>query len=352
MKRQLYMAAAWILAVLLLVGCEASRPADIQTENIAVGVIETKQNKEKSRILFLDSDMNELGSLALDYATVGNIYYKPLIVNNTLYIIPQGIATKKDAETVLEIDLSDLSIKKHSIEQLAMNSVAASETAVYTCNTLSGVSYINKCDKETGGTENINIPSTYISKLLYDNGCLYAFGTTQTDEVMLSELLIYDGDLNLLEKIDITECGATQYKAIAHEGYIYFTSGTDKNDNPTNTVGKVNTADYSLEIIELNENHPLDLAVHNGKLFISHFNVTQLIGGGLSVYDLETKELTEYSFEHGAEQMSIANDKLYILTDWKIYVYDIGSMELTDTASISPMDKDYSYLSGLFVIGE
>lgn len=63
-----------------MAGCERNRPLEIQTKDIAVGVIETK-GKEKSRIQFYDSDMNELGlgALSLDFTTVGNIFYIPLI---------------------------------------------------------------------------------------------------------------------------------------------------------------------------------------------------------------------------------------------------------------------------------
>ena len=147
---------------------------------------------------------------------------------------------------------------------------------------------------------------------------LYAFGTTHTeDDAMLSELFIYDEDLNLLDKIDISECGANQYKAIEYNGNILFTSLSDRNDNSVNTVGVVNASDYSVKTIQLNQDNPLDLAIHDGKLYVTHFDVVQLSGGGLSVYDIETGELKDYSFDHGAEQMSITNDKLYIMESFK-----------------------------------
>lgn len=55
-------------------------------------------------------------------------------------------------------------------------------------------------------TVNIPLTLTYISKLLYIQDRLYAFVTTHTENVMVSELFIYDEDLNLLDKIDISEC--------------------------------------------------------------------------------------------------------------------------------------------------
>lgn len=350
MKKVFCIIISLLLLIACVTGCKENNPPEIQTEDISIGVIETKGDKDKSRIIFYDNDMNELGALPLEYATVGNIFYTPLVIDNTLYVIPQGQANKKDAKTVLEISLSNLETKKHSINQLAMNSVAASENFVYTCNTYNGVSYINKCDRNTGETDSIVISSTYISKLLYVEDRLYAFGTTDTENAMQSELFVYDENVVLLEKIDISECGANQYKALEQNGNIYFTSLTDQNDNPVNTVGVFNTSDFSIKKIQLSKDHPLDLVIHNGKLYVTHFNVVQLTGGGLSVYDIETGELEDYTFEHGAEQMLISNGCLNILSDWKIYLYDINSMELVKSVDVTKMDNSYSYLSGLFAI--
>lgn len=339
-----------LLLITCITGCKENTPPEIQTENISIGVIETKGDKDTSRIIFYDSDMNELGALPLEYATVGNIFYSPLVIDDTLYVIPQGQANKKDAKTVLEISLSNLEIKTHTIAQLAMNSVAANERFVYTCNTFNGISYINKCNRNTGKTESIDIPATYISKLLFVKDRLYAFGTIDTENVMHSELYVYDEDLNLLDKTDISKYGANQYKALEQNGNIYFTSLTDQNDNPISTVGVFNTSDFSVEKIQLTMEHPLDLAIHDGKLYVTHFNVVQLIGGGLSVYNLETGEVKDYTFEHGAEQMLISNGYLHILSDWKIYRYDLSDMELIKCVDVSKMDNSYSYLSGIFAL--
>lgn len=73
----------------------------------------------------------------------------------------------------------------------------------------------------------------------------------------------------------------------------------------------------------------------------------------MSVYDLETKKIENYHFEHGMEQMAIMNEKIYILSDWKIYVYDINNISnMTPIRSIevSSMDEEFSYLSGMFTV--
>ena len=130
----------------------------------------------------------------------------------------------------------------------------------------------------------------------------------------------------------------------------FFTSLVDSKDLPTKIVGKISTTDNAIELIELSQDYPFDLDIYDDNLFISHFDVVQRTGGGLSIYDLNTKQQKYYELNHGAEQMSIANDKVYILANWTIYVYDAKKMELIENADITQMDSDYSYLSGIFTV--
>lgn len=48
--------------------------------------------------------------------------------------------------------------------------------------------------------------------------------------------------------------------------------------------------------------------------------------------------------------MAAANNKIYILADWKIYIYDIEKIELIKSMEVNHMDNDFSYLSGMFVL--
>ena len=86
----------------------------------------------------------------------------------------------------------------------------------------------------------------------------------------------------------------------------FFTSLVDSKDLPTKIVGKISTTDNAIELIELSQDYPFDLDIYDDNLFISHFDVVQRTGGGLSIYDLNTKQQKYYELNHGAEQMSIA----------------------------------------------
>ena len=86
---------------------------------------------------------------------------------------------------------------------------------IYTCNTLNGDSYINKCSKENNQVVSEKIEGVYVSKLLCSKDMLFAFATTKYGKEMNSYIYIYDAEeLSFDEKIDITNYGGTHYKAI------------------------------------------------------------------------------------------------------------------------------------------
>lgn len=342
----------WVIVCALvssLVGCSSNHKIDIETTDIALGIIETRGNEKKSRIIFFDKGMEEIGELPLNFATVGSIFSTPVVYDNRLYIIPQGIANRKDEKKVLEIDLTDLAIKQFTIEQIAMNSITVNDTSIYTCNNLNGVSYINRYDLIDDSVTIAEIPGTYISTLIYAGTSIYAFGTGKsTNGGMSSFLYIFDEELNKIEEIDITQYGTNQYKSIVYDDVIYFTSCSDSYDNPTSTINSFNIKEKSFKSIELNQINPWELAIYQNKLYISCYDAVQRTGGKICVYDLETKEILQFPLSHGAEQMIISGDSLYLLSDWTLYMYDIKNMEFIKSVGINKMDSNFSYLSGMF----
>ena len=110
-----------------------------------IGVIETSGNSKESRIYFYNQNLEKTATLPLEYASLGSIFYNPVIYEDELYLIPQGKTNVKDEKKVLKIELKSGNQKIYEINQLAMNSICVNDKNIYTCNTLNGDSYINKC---------------------------------------------------------------------------------------------------------------------------------------------------------------------------------------------------------------
>lgn len=334
------------ITLLALQGC-AQKQIDIS--KFTIGIIETNGTINKSRITFFDKNIDNKKSIDLPYASVGNIFYNPCIYKNNLYVIPQGKSNSKDEKTVLKINLTDFSEKTFRINQLAMNSIAVTENYIYTCNTLNGTSYINKYNITNNTVSKISIANTYISKLLTDANHVYAFATIKENTNSKSYIYTCNSDLEIINKIDITNCGTTHYKAIIKEEKIWFTNTYNAQGAPNNTLSIYDTETGHIQIIQLKEYYPLDLLFHDNYLLIAHYNLVQRNGGGVSLYNPSTSQMKYYNLKHAVEQIATRKDYVYILGDEKIYIYKIDNLSLKLVKSkLLEKNNEDNYFSGIF----
>lgn len=340
---------AMLFLAVCFCGC-ASDGGQAVSDEAAIGVIETRGTEKTSRIVFFDGELNEVSQLPLSYASLGGIFYDPLVYQGSLFSIPQGKYHVKDGEAVLQVDLGSFATKTHAIQQPAMNDVAANDAYVFTCNTLNYASCISRCRIDDGEVASTSIEGVYVSKLLWHEGGLYAFGSGLDNGS--SMILHYDENLNLKRSIDCSGYASSVYRAVASEGRIYFCTFNDPGFAAEGQIGVLEAEDGTLSSIRLNEGGPSSIALADGKLYVAHCDIRQNQDDSvLSVVDLETGSVEEHALDHGVYQMTVTGGSIYVLDDWSIHRYDAESVEPTGSRSIEKMPGSYSYLSGLFAVG-
>lgn len=87
-----------------------------------------------------------------------------------------------------------------------MNDVTVSDEYVFTCNTLNNS--INRCRIEDGDLSKVALEGVYVTKIVWCEGSLYAFGLSLDGNS--SMIYCYDEDLALKE---IGRCADTMPKA-------------------------------------------------------------------------------------------------------------------------------------------
>lgn len=341
-----FLIGVMLFMVICFCGCipDEERAASVDA---TIGVIETRGTEETSRIILYDREMNEVTQLPLNYATLGGIFYDPLVYKGSLFAIPQGKYNVKNGEAVLKVDLDSLTTKTYTIQQPAMNDVAAGNEYVFTCNTLNSSSYISRCRIEDGEVSSVSVEGIYVSKIVWHEDSLYAFGLTIDGNS--SMILHYDENLVLEESIDCSDYASSVYRAVVNKDHIYFCSFDNPGFATGGQIGVLDTKDDTLSSIQLNERGPSSIAFADDKLYVAHYNVVQGQDDSvLSIMDLETGSTEEHTLEHGADQMIVTDGSIYVLGNWSIYRYDAESMELIGSKLIEKMPGTYSYLSGLF----
>ena len=208
MKRRAALLTAFLacaVAALSIAWLTRRNVSPAPTEQASFGVIETRQfGSARSRIILYDSELNELGGLPLDYATLRCDWNLSPVYDGTLYVIPQGYTTKRDEKTVLGVDLDDLSVTRYSVDQINLYGVCADDDYIFTCSNLNNVSHICRIDRQTGDVTDIGETDTYIESLCLYDGKLYAFSagsplSPDAPDESTSWISIYDRDLNLID---------------------------------------------------------------------------------------------------------------------------------------------------------
>lgn len=320
--------------------------------NFDVGVIKTTGQKNKSFITYYDTQLKEVSKQGLPYASLGNIFYNPVVFKQKLYIIPQGLANAKDKKTVFELNLNTGKKKEYHIDQLAMNSIAVNEEYIFTCNTLDGTSYINRCDKKDEKVEKVLFQDTYISKLVLHNDILYAFSSRKGENFVESYLYKLDLSLNILDKKDISNYGNSNYKTAIINDMLYFSNQVDKEDNPNHIIGIYSENSDRMSRLDMKEYYPSDILSYKELLVIAHCDMVRGEGNTITLYNIDTNASKVIKLNHNILQMDMVKDKLYIIDAEYLYQYKMEKdyIKLNNKVKIQYNDNSdvYYYVSGFF----
>lgn len=358
---------ALVLLVLLLgaSGCVVCMDA-VDSRNVyiadhaEIGIIETRSNIDKSRIVLYDKDLNEIGSVPLDIAGVEQAWGNLPVVGTCVYVAPYGNFKEGQGHEVLQIDRTDLSVTPFDVDERVLNGAAASDRYVFAFNDLNLTSTISRCSKETGEVKKVIIPDDHVTSAIFAEGSLWVFaqrqGSTGEEEDQIGLLYQFSEELEKIGIYDVSACGSGQYRIIAREGKLYFTSLGKARGCNLRRVGIFDTTANELSWYQLERDYPNAMAFLGDKLLVSHCDVVagRNSGGCISVCDTATSEVETLELAHDAVEMAVSDGTLYVLDSWqrKLYAYDADSFELKSSIAIDYMDEEYSYLSNIFAMGE
>lgn len=344
----------WILTTIAFTSCKSKE--QVYSNNYEIAIIETTGNDNKSSIYYYNDELELLNEYSLPYGTMGNIFYNPVIFNNNLYSIPQGLANEKDLKRVIEFNLEDGKVTEYKIDQLAMNSLAVNNEYIYTCNTVNGISYINQYTLEDDIVNIVEIAEVYISKLMVAEEEIYAFGSIKGENGIEAYIYVFDSMLNSKEKINITSSGSSQYKAIFIDGYLYFSNLMDKNDQPGKTVSRMSINNHEVENIKLNSPYPSDLLQYNDYLVIAHCNLVTNEGNSITFYNMKEETIEEVTLNHPVTQINTKENYLYIFDGNNLFKYEINQDKISELELIKEIElkkvetsDNYNYISGFYV---
>lgn len=339
-----------ILVLFLSLCCVASLAACSQSdelpEDYAIGIICTIGNKNSSDILYFNEDLEQTGSTHYKYATMGELFYPPVVHDGAVYIVPQGQANKKDEKTILQLNLDTLEQQEFPLDQIAIYGVSVNSSAIYAANNINNQSYVSRIDRLDKTVKTITYDNAYVSTTCIFNDVLYAFSSTWENDTLKSTLHCIDPvTMTEVNQIDISALGCGIRSVVGVDDILYFAISTDPQDNFNHVVGAYDTATGEITTIEFSQDvfHLLNMG---GKLYVTHGNLVTGAGTSLSVYDIASGDIATYDLGLCPGQITVHGEALYVMGQNQLAKYDLQTLEKQAEIEI-PLNDGY-YLSGIF----
>lgn len=339
-----------ILVLFLSLCCVASLAACSQSdelpEDYAIGIICTIGNKNSSDILYFNEDLEQTGSTHYKYATMGELFYPPVVHDGAVYIVPQGQANKKDEKTILQLNLDTLEQQEFPLDQIAIYGVSVNSSAIYAANNINNQSYVSRIDRLDKTVKTITYDNAYVSTTCIFNDVLYAFSSTWENDTLKSTLHCIDPvTMTEVNQIDISALGCGIRSVVGVDDILYFAISTDPQDNFNHVVGAYDTTTGEITTIEFPQDvfHLLNVG---DKLYVTHGNLVTGAGTSLSVYDIVSGDIVNYDLGICPGQIAVHGEALYVMGQYQLAKYDLHTLEKQAEIEI-PLNDGY-YLSGIF----
>lgn len=278
MKRRDFICGAGLAALSLLVGCSGDSQSNQDATSgrlPALAVIETRPHVAPSRIHWLDSDLEALGSTEINHAAVGD-YSRPAVMDGKLLLAPTGPTGRNDDKTVLSIELDDFRVTEYALDAVNNYCIAAAGGHAFVGGNLNFSSHISKVNLANGDVQSLTLSKLILDSIISDTSNLYAFAWEDINGAVRSSLHIYDLDLNAISRVSLDACGYSAFRPRIFDDRIFipsWTSITNQNSR-SSTLGVYDISSRALETVELKRPILETIPADNG-LIIIHGDIHQ-----------------------------------------------------------------------------
>lgn len=332
--------------VFMLVAC---MPKEIKNpEAIKIGVVETSGTHYKSVIHWYDQDLEVIDQHTLSYASLGNTFVKPTYYEEEIFLIPEGIFTKKDTEKVISIDKNDFEIKEYSVPNIALQDVAVTDDYIFTISNLNYVTHLSRVDKKSQEFTEITYDGALMTSIIANDNKLFIFGNMNR-QIENEFIYVMDVDFNMLETIDLKDVGRGAYKFLVDEQTLYASISRAIDDRAIASILKLNLDSYAFEIIELDILEPDSLVKYKDTLIIAHNDITTGKGSKVSVLNLKTFEKDTFDLGSDLAYMDVYKNYLVTSDAENLSLFDIEK-DFKLLKEISVDKKADTYLSSIIII--
>ena len=311
-------------------------------------------------VIYYDENFKEVFRQDIPMGKICNSYNPPVVYKDKVYVAPFGDAYWGGVEEVLEIDRKTGKQKKYKTNLVYAQGLAVAEDYVFTVNNLDGITHLVRTEKESGEILELSYPGEFSMQIdVYGQYLYYFMFREDAEGGYQAGCRIIDIDsMKEAGGFDITEYGKEPDYTYMKDKILYMPIAHTSTDEHCGILLKYDTETKMLEAVDLGYDLPCQILEYEGKLVITHVNLSYANPGECSVsfYDLKTGHLENYAVESTLDQAVIKDGKMYALDtqEQKIFIYDMDvkgdALELKGSYKLKSKDGTvpYRYYTGGF----
>lgn len=328
-----------ILLSLLLTSCGYHYPSEYD-----IGVIYTTEYYNKSEIIYLDTNWNELGKTKYPYANMSyGGFFNSLIQDNTLYLLPKGISQRLDCGKVCALNMTSGQIKEYDFGRVNIIDYYADNNYVYALSNLNNISYFDRMDKATNEITTLEFFEGDLDHITMIDNQLFAISLELESNKDKYVLYSFDITGNSFEKVCDLDITTSPAFIETYDGNIYI---------PTDNILYVyDTTKHTSHTITLPYGNAYNLNRKNNILYIGHTDIFNGKISHITSLDLINEEISEIMQYNGTIlQMEIQDNNIYIRDYDKLLQYEVNAPQDTVLIHSYSLDNGGNYYPGSFFL--
>ena len=336
-----------LVSIILLTGCGGSAS---YSPDFDLGVIQTTGSRNKSIIDFYRDDYTKVGSMTLPFGSMDyHGFIEPIIREDHLFVIPQGLYDKKDLGIVLDIDLTDGTNKQIKFDRINITSAVVTEDYVYAASNLNQIVYLDRYDRKTQKIDTVTLAGWMLHNVEAHNGKLVGAGLDMSD-VTTPKVSMFEFDFaagSYKELADLTPYAFDSEPPIhirSQGSKIYMTS----NDQ----LLVYDDLSKTIQAEMLPDGMARQMLIEGDEMFILHADI---VGGSressLTIMNLSDQTLKNYPLGETIWQLVKAGDTIsgLDLTDKAIHRYELNDKGITKISSFALIGETALNFSAIFL---
>ncbi|WP_423900391.1 hypothetical protein [Eggerthia catenaformis] len=348
--------------LLLATGCTVNEKKEkIDWE---LGVIETSIYKRNTRLVYFDGDFNIKGEDKIKAAGVSRHLKDSSYQKENAYFEARGLTRKNDDKKIIELNRSTRNIKFYDVDRINIQGVIANDKYTYTISNLDKKVYITQTDYNNKKVKEISFNDIITLNLfLAGDKIIVPYNLIENSEKEF--INIYDRQLNLIKKIDLSQYGRSITEAVVINDKIYLPVSNKTNEDGSEETGnnlivELDVKSLDFKIIKIKTKELGHVNKYGDWLIIMNSESPTYEGRKMTFYNTKTGEEKIFNLKHPLRDVEVYGDFIYSANYYEenkergyiLVKYSIkDNMKEVRYKKVNLLNKykEYHYYSDIFV---